>query len=359
MRPEQFTAAIEANIKQRDMINGTASNGNGKAEPKPNGQTKIVEPLFVTMDTVAPEKVDWLWQYRIPIGRVTMIDGDPEAGKSFLTLAIAAAVSCGGVLPGGDKMTPSNVLLISFEDGFGDTVRPRLDKLKADVSRIAIPNPKRELGTLINISFIESAVKTIGPGLVVIDPIVQFLGRKDADKAGQVRELLAPLMALAEKFGFACVIVRHLNKQSNTKAMYRGSGSIDFMAACRSAFVVAEDSENGRRIFAHVKSSLGPKMPSLSFYIDSNGFRWGEECETTADDLLQPSQSQGREKHQLEAAKHFLEETLANGPTPSNDIKAKAKEAGISNATLWRAKELIDIKASKERGSGEWWWRLA
>ena len=106
----------------------------------------------------------------------------------------------------------------------------------------------------------------------------------------------------------------------------------------------------GRRIFAHIKNSLGPKQRSLSFYINDGRLRWGEEVDTDADELLQPSQSQGREKLQLEAGKQFLEEILASGRRPSNDVKAKAKEAGISNATLWRAKELLDIKASKERG---------
>lgn len=44
---------------------------------------------------------------------------------------------------------------------------------------------------------------------------------------------------------------------------------------------------------------------------------------------------------------------------PSNKVKAKAKTGGVSNMTLWRANELLDIKASKERGSGEWCWRLS
>ena len=56
-------------------------------------------------------------------------------------------------------------------------------------------------------------------------------------------------MAIAERYAFGCVIIRHLNKQGNTKSMYRGNSSIDFMAACRGAFVVAEDTEEkGRRI---------------------------------------------------------------------------------------------------------------
>jgi hypothetical protein len=145
--------------------------------------------------------------------------------------------------------------------------------------------------------------------------------------------------------------------------MYRGAGSVDFMAACRSAFIIVEsDEEPNMRVLAQVKNSLGPKSPSLGFYIDEKGFRWGREVDTDAEGLLTASKADTRRKDraQLEAATRFLEETLSNGPMPSNDVKAKAKEAGISNATLWRAKETLDIKASKERGNltGEWWWRL-
>jgi putative DNA primase/helicase len=353
MRTEQFAVAVENELQKPGAKNGAAPNSNAQTK------TKTVEPLFVTMDSVAPEKVTWLWRHRIPLGRLILIDGDPSAGKSFLTLAIAAAVSRGGVLPGGEKLNPSGVLLISVEDGFADTVRPRLDGLKADVARIAIPNPKRGLAPgLINVSYIESVVKQIGPQLVVIDPVVQFLGRKDADKAGQVRELLAPLMALAEKYGFAGLIVRHLNKQSNTKAMYRGSGSIDFMAACRGAFVVAEDpEEKGRRILAHVKNSLGPKMPSLSFYIDADGFRWGEECDTTADDLLSPADSgKGRERVQMDRATEFLKSMLASGAVSSVKLEEEAEKQGLRRA-IWRAKSEMGIRATKGMG-GRFFWSL-
>src|SRR5262249_12615691 len=157
-----------------------------------------------------------------------------------LSLAVAAAVTRGDALPFGQKPTgPANVLLMSCEDGYSDTVRPRLDQLGADVSRIAIPNPGRGLATtMLNASFIDQAVKQIGPALVIIDPVVAFAGRKNTDKANDVRELLSPLMGIAERHALACVIIRHFTKQIDAKAMYRGGGSVDFMAACRSAFIV-------------------------------------------------------------------------------------------------------------------------
>src|SRR5262249_19636718 len=140
---------------------------------------------------------------------------------------------------------------------------------------------------------------------------------------------------------------------------YRNSGTIDFVAACASVFLIAEDPEEpDRRVLAHVRNKLGKKQPSLSFYIDNNGFRWGESVNMTANDLLAPGESKTRERRQLDAAKAFLEKVLENGPVKSDDIMNTAVNIhGIARRTLWRAKDEMGIRAQKER-FGPWWWRL-
>jgi predicted ATP-dependent serine protease len=67
----------------------TNTNGTEPAKTEP----KKPEPLIITMDQIKAEKVDWLWRNRIPIGRVTMLDGDPGSGKSTLSLVVASAIS--------------------------------------------------------------------------------------------------------------------------------------------------------------------------------------------------------------------------------------------------------------------------
>ena len=57
MKSEQLVSAVETELKQRGMTNGAAQNRNRAAEPRVNGQRKIVEPVFVTMDSVVPEKL--------------------------------------------------------------------------------------------------------------------------------------------------------------------------------------------------------------------------------------------------------------------------------------------------------------
>src|SRR5262249_2826510 len=88
------------------------------------------------MSSVQPESISWLWYPYIPIGKVTLLDGDPGLGKSYITLAIATAVSRGRGLPDKDQCAPGCVLLMNAEDGAADTIRPRLDAMGADCSRI-------------------------------------------------------------------------------------------------------------------------------------------------------------------------------------------------------------------------------
>src|SRR5262245_3103108 len=91
---------------------------------------------LTAMSAVQPEKVSFLWNPYIPLGKITLLDGDPGLGKSYITLAIATSVSHGVGLPGEEPCEPGRVLLMNAEDGLGDTIRPRLDRMKADCDRI-------------------------------------------------------------------------------------------------------------------------------------------------------------------------------------------------------------------------------
>jgi DNA repair protein RadA/Sms len=330
-----------------------------KYEPaeKPDEQ-KNVE--FVSMDTIQPENIEWYWTDRVPKGYVTAIQGDPGVAKSYFTLKMAACASNGEPLPGNkERLSPCYVLLLAFEDAPSDIIRPRLDKLGADNSKIIIPDPKLGLApNAMSAELIERAAKEVGPALVIIDPIVAFGGRRNNDKDSEVREFLQPLLHLAHAYGFACVVVKHLNKQSGPRALYRGGGSIDYAALFREIFTIAEDpNEEGRRVFAHTKNNISGIQPSLSFYIDESGFRWGDTVNLTADELVAPRTTKTRDRRQQAEAREFLKEALANGPMQSKKLFDKADVCHIAQRTLWRAKDELGIRARKER-FGPWWWAL-
>src|SRR5262245_58757397 len=96
------------------------------------------EPQVLThrLDELQPETVRWLWPGYVPLGKMTLLDGDPGLGKSLLSLDLAARVTTGRSWPDGSAgAAPGNVLLVNCEDGLRDTVLPRLRALGGDLRR--------------------------------------------------------------------------------------------------------------------------------------------------------------------------------------------------------------------------------
>ena len=93
---------------------------------------------WTTLSEVQSQPVQWLWEGRIPFGKVTLLDGDPGSGKSLLAMDLAARVSRGAAMPLArtKPSSPANVVLYNDDDNLGDTVRPRFEAAGADLSRI-------------------------------------------------------------------------------------------------------------------------------------------------------------------------------------------------------------------------------
>ena len=86
---------------------------------------------------IEPEPIDSIWDGRIARGKLTVIGGDPEEGKSQLGVYISAAISNGGAWPNNEGKAPrGSVIILSAEDGAEDTLVPRLIAAGADRRKI-------------------------------------------------------------------------------------------------------------------------------------------------------------------------------------------------------------------------------
>ena len=56
-----------------------------------------------SMSGVHARPVEWLWPGWVPLGKLTVIDGDPGVGKSTLLLDLAARLSRDGIMPDGAR----------------------------------------------------------------------------------------------------------------------------------------------------------------------------------------------------------------------------------------------------------------
>lgn len=326
-------------------------------------------PHIVKLSDVEPEHVEWLWPSYIPIGKITLIDGDPGLGKSMMTLDIASKLSRGLPMPDGSPCTQGGVVLMTMEDGLADTIRPRLDAAGADASKIAAlqgvtsEEGKPRIPTLSDIQAITQAVKTVDARLVIIDPLMAYLpSNTNSFRDQDIRQALNPLSLMAEKLQVAVIVIRHLNKSGGSQSIYRGGGSIGIIGAARCGLLVAKDPEDeNRRVLAGIKSNLGKLPESLSFQIEgSDGAArivWGGVSNHSADGLLSIPRSE-EERSALDEAKEFLIDLLSKGEVEVKKIKADARNNGIAEKTLSRAKTALGIVAYKAGFSGGWFWSL-
>lgn len=331
-----------------------------------------VYPAITNLADVEPEEVSFLWPPYIPFGKLTLLEGDPGLGKTFLSLCICAAISNGGVLPDQDgkptvQLNKGRVLFMTAEDGLADTLVPRLEMMGADRSQISCltgwrtAESEEEMSfTLADVNVLKAALDETRPDLVVIDPLQAYLGGGvDMHRANETRPLLSNLGKIAEEYGCAVLAIRHLSKGGN-KALYRGLGSIDFTAAARSVLTVGQEPVTKQKAMAHIKSSCAMNGATLSFDIHADfGFIWSGVSSFSIEDLLaspaavKDDRGEG-EDTRLDEATEFLYDLLEDGPLESKEIQKQAKQASIKWRTVQRAKEQMEFKAFKK--GDVWYW---
>ena len=94
------------------------------------------QPLARPLSAIAPRPLRWLFSGRIPLGRVTVFDGDPDLGKSTVLLDVASHVSSNVVMPDGSQGPTCHVLVMSSEDDPEDTIQPRVAINGANLDRV-------------------------------------------------------------------------------------------------------------------------------------------------------------------------------------------------------------------------------
>jgi DNA repair protein RadA/Sms len=300
----------------------------------------VDHPTIRRMSEVEPEVVRWIWYPYIPRGKITLLEGDPGLGKSWLTTAIAATISTRTKLPLADKFVGGRVLLFSAEDGLGDTIRPRLDGLGADVSRIyAYDDPV--IFDEDGCDLIRTQIHEMKPALVVIDPLVAYMGRGvDLHKANETREIMSRLGRLAADENVGILAVRHLTKGGRDKSIYRGIGSIDLTAAARSVLLVGRipDDKSGRAM-VQIKNNLAPVGEAIRYELRpgfKHPFRWGGKIKITADEVLKAEPTLDGEADMACVYLKALDENFDRS-TVIRDAEAKGINAKVLRAT---AKEL-------------------
>lgn len=347
----------------------------GETEAPANGHLRVRAASELTM-----RWVDWLWDERLPLGKLSVLGGLPGQGKSLLTCWIAARATR-GELPGTLEGRPTGILIVSAEDDPEDTILPRLYRCGADPAAAYVLDVResaagkeytRSVSLPRDTPAILAALEATGARLLILDPIGGLLdGEYDSYKAQHVRAALGPLKAAAEERHAAVVLVQHiLTKGQGNDPLARLADSHAYAGLPRSVLTFGPDPEDedddrgAGKVLALAKSNVaGRGQHGLRFSITdamlvgdgvhglgySAGIRLDGPTDTTAADTLASSDDRSAMREAVE----FLRELLSDGPARSVALRGEAEGRGISLRTLERARAKVCRRAYRE-GDGPW-----
>jgi hypothetical protein len=310
--------------------------------------------------------VKWLWDRRIPKGKVKILDGKAGLGKSTIFYDMAARITTGRPLPDGQPTEKGGAIIVSMEDGAADTIVPRFLAAGGDPKRARIIGSGEPFVIPDDMDKLERAIKQVEAALVVIDPVMSFLSDNiNSNRDQDVRRALQPLVDIAERTGAAIVICRHLNKSTGGDVTYRGQGSVGFIGIVRSGLIVGEHPElDNVRVLAGMKNNLSVMSGSLAYRItgakhDSEVavVEYMGDSEITAQQMNATPEDEG-ERDRLAEAKEFLRDALRAGPLGSKQIQKEAGESSIAWRTVERAKSALKVQSVKDPDTGKWQWVL-
>jgi hypothetical protein len=326
------------------------------------------------------EPVTWLLAPSyLAAGKVNLLVGAEGIGKSLWTIRAMASVSTGS--PWGPFTiagNPGAVILIATEDGWSDTIRPRLELAEADLSRI-YPFSEGEDGTSMitfphDMDALNGACHRAGviPSLVVVDAWIDTvhggLEVKDPQKA---RRAVAPWKEFAANTGAAVLLVTHTNRgeHQNLRNTYGLSGAL--RQAARSALYAAEDPDTGSLLVGPEKSNLGAKADAQRFAINAIPYfpksagndgtvpllsHLGSDGRTIAE-AVAGQNAEVKPERKTEAIDAWLRTALATGSVTVAELAEQALENGYSTDQLRRAKNRVGTRTVKV--GGQWRVQLA
>jgi len=303
----------------------------------------------------------WLWPGWIADEHITVLAGESGAGKSWLALALARCVAQGLPWPDGrpNELEPGRVFWLESEGRLG-VLHERLTDLGLDREKLCFmrePYVSYYLDRPRDYEAVVDAVTLSQPRALIVDAWSKSLAGSEND--ADVRFCLDDLQSLARTLRIPIVLIHHLRKKQLTDYAegfdfdrLRGSSVLSQVATCIIGVDQAERGVPHCRVSCG-KANLAPLPEPFGFTI-TGGFRSGAPAQL----IFGPPPHRDEPTSRLDEAKAFLRQALANGPRPANEVKEEAKEEGISEHTLRRARADVCVAHRQPGSQTKWLWAL-
>lgn len=354
-------------------------------EEKKQQPTSLRSSRLQCVTDITEEPETWLWPGYLPTNQLVHFAGKSSEGKSPVTLDLCRPVTTGSVWPDGTPNTngPRSVILMAGEDDWKTIIKPRLRLAGVDMSKVHrfISTLDRGDGKVVDVSTnlehdimeLRRQIESLSDvGLVVIDPITNYLGSKKMNMEEEMRQLLMPLSEQVAQAMKVCVVtVGHLNKRGSEAAVLeRLMGASAFGGVARQVFIFGPDPDETGKKYHHIMGEERNKsVPTLKYKtekvsVDWEG--WGDEkvlrlvwcgvSTATNEESVNPDKEQT--KADIELAWPALKATLV----PGTRLQAQQCKEAVLGGVFKERPDCFWQRARKKAGVGtkqedrKWWW---
>ncbi len=353
-----------------------------RAREKERAERPQSELIIRKASEVKHEPLVLLYGGRLIKGTFQMVVGPGEAGKGFWSVDTLSHLSTGTPFPGERQgRTPMHCLMCVTEDT-QERVVGRLRAASADLDLIhfidgpptftgglVIPSPVAlgsDAGSLVKIAREKKA------GALFFETTLEHLGDRDngqvisTNNEFEVRKALSPALAVCREAGLIGWGIMHPRKSVDGGIEDSISGSAAFRNIVRGVLHVYRDPADSEwRLLCSSKANYLRNRPdTLRFRIEpwENDITeakvvWGLEGKSlvdqrSAEDLWREMKDKLRETkrrdYSVRDAESFLVTYLAEGIKPPEEVIEAAKEDGITESSLRRAKRKLSVESVKQ-----------
>lgn len=335
--------------------------------PRPGTRPEF-QSLYDLAPTLPP--IEWLWDGWIPKGMLSLLGGQPGAGKSFVGLDLARRIIAGDEFPDGSPVTdPGANIIYADAEMVPQLINARAEAWEMDCRQLYLM--ENQNGQMIDLALpawqdqLIEMVYALKPALVVIDSL-SSVNTKGENNIEDIRGILNFLSGLAVGYKCGLLLIHHLRKR----------GALD-----RDSALSIDDFRGSSHIVAMARSVLGLSLVQVGPDEDKNGPRRLEVVKTNLarypDPLgmhLVPLHPTGvlldygeaptpyHEPTKLDMCVEWLTQVLkdADEPMKPKDVVELGDSEGHSRRVIYRARNVLGTKVlnTEHKGSpnNAWMW---
>ncbi|MBS1983589.1 MAG: AAA family ATPase [Bdellovibrionales bacterium] len=240
--------------------------------------TKLIAKKAAALTDRLPED-RWLIDELIPANSLCIVAADPKAGKSFLAISIAAALTTGHMALRRYRVPRKRPVLILDGEDQESEIKARIrgaihyhfEQLSADIPIHVISGQHLTLDTLEARAELRAVIAEVRPALVVIDPLARFLGNLSENASSAMADLVGYLRGLQIEFNCSVLLLHHLSKAAKGQgggSSLRGSG---FLNSAYDCLITLKRHEHALLMSTHFKNHPSTDDIPLSFYVTESG----------------------------------------------------------------------------------------